>query len=345
MTEPRRILVKIGDEAPNRLDKALARELPADLGLSRTRITRLIREGHVTRQGIAVVEPDASVRPGEEWWIAFNSQINPSLVGENIPLNVVYEDADMIVVDKSAGMVVHPAKNHRQGTLVHALIHRFGNQFAGIADNQRPGIVHRLDKDTSGLLVAAKSQLAMVRLAEQFQDRSASRRYLAVIRGTPAPGAGFGHRIQVSFEADGWIRIEGDIGRHRKHRDRMDVVPRTGRHAVTRIRVVSCHHSRLVSLIECRLETGRTHQIRVHLQRAGYPVIGDPVYSMNTKILPQKIDEKARSKAAEFPRQALHAANLVLHHPRTGAIVRFNSPLPEDMRTLVDALKLRLNDA
>ena len=337
-SEARRMLVQIRGTAPLRLDKALARELPADAGISRSRIARLIRSGCVSLDGVVVSEPDTAAKPGEVWTVEDSSEGSEHIEAEELPLNVLYDDQDVIVLDKAAGMVVHPGRGHRSGTLVNALLHRFGEGFRTVGGGARPGIVHRLDKDTTGVMVAAKSGRAMMRLGEQFRDRNAFRRYQAIVRGMPVPGPGLDSVANVRFEADRWVRIEGSIARHPKNRMRMTVVRQGGRHAVTRVRVLRPLANRTAALVECRLETGRTHQIRVHMELAGHPLIGDPLYGASARILPESAGDAAREAAAGFPRQALHAVLLEFSHPATGERMRFESPVPEDMRRLLHAL-------
>ena len=332
------MLVRIGGTAPARLDKALARELPAEAGISRSRIARLIRSGCVSHDGTVVREPDTAAKPGQVWSVECRRENSDRVEAEELPLNVLYDDEDVIVLDKAAGMVTHPGRGHRSGTLVNALLHRFGDGFRTAGGGARPGIVHRLDKDTTGVMVAAKSGRAMMRLGEQFSQRNASRSYQAIVRGMPVPGSGLDSVAGVSFEADRWVRIEGNIARHPKNRMRMAVVRRGGRHAVTRVRVLRPLANNTAALVECRLETGRTHQIRAHLEFTGHPLIGDPLYGAGVRILPQSAGPRAREAAAGFPRQALHAVSLEFSHPATGERMRFDSPFPEDMRRLLNAL-------
>ena len=206
-SQGRTISVQIGGFTPARLDKALARELPADAGISRSRIARLIRSGCVSRNGVAVREPDAAAKPGEVWTVEVISEGADHIAAEELPLNVLYEDQDVIVLDKAAGMVVHPGRGHRGGTLVNALLHRCGEDFRTVGRDGRPGIVHRLDKDTTGVMVAAKSGRAMMRLGEQFSERSAFRHYRAVVRGIPVPGSGLDSVANVRFRS-------GQVGAH-----------------------------------------------------------------------------------------------------------------------------------
>jgi 23S rRNA pseudouridine1911/1915/1917 synthase len=249
--------------------------------------------------------------------------------GEDIPLDVIYEDKDLIVIDKPAGLVVHPAAGNPDGTLVNALIAHCGAELSGVGGVARPGIVHRLDKDTSGLLVAAKNERAMASLAKQFAAHAIERAYRAVVWGTPRLGEGM---------------IEGMIGRNPFDRKRMAVLRGRGKDARTRYRVIERFGDPervFASLLECRLETGRTHQIRVHLTHLGHPLIGDPVYGRARQTPRPKTDAEAEAftAAAEFPRQALHAYVLGFHHPSLQKVMRFERPWPADMAALIESLR------
>ena len=254
---------------------------------------------------------------------------------EAIPLVVVHEDADLIVIDKPPGLVVHPAPGAATGTLVNALLNHCGASLSGIGGRMRPGIVHRIDKDTSGLLVAAKNDAAHQGLAAQFRAHAMERRYLAVTWGAPDPAdPALRGRAGVSVEADGTIRVETLLGRDPGERKRMAVVPDGGRRAVTRARLLERFgppDRPAAALIECRLETGRTHQIRVHLAHLGHPLIGDAVYGRRRA--------GADPAVAGFPRQALHAASLGFEHPRTGRRLAFESPTPRDFTELLSFLR------
>jgi 23S rRNA pseudouridine1911/1915/1917 synthase len=260
------------------------------------------------------------------------------LLAEDIPLTVIWEDADLIVIDKPAGMVVHPAPGTPSGTLVNALLAHCGDTLSGIGGERRPGIVHRIDKDTTGLLVVAKSDRAHHGLAAQFEDHSVNRRYLAVVHGQPDA---YDPRLRglrgISFEAGGILKIATHLARHKTDRQRQAVVWNEGRHAVTRTRVVEDFKG-AASLMECWLETGRTHQIRVHMAYAGHGLLGDQTYG-GKRRLPEKLFGPAAELANAFSRQALHAATLGFVHPVTGEELEFESPLPEDMAKLVDALR------
>lgn len=329
----------IAADPPPRLDKALARDLPEGAGLSRTRLARLIAEGAVSRAGAPLSDPAARVAAGERIEIRLDPPAPAEAPAQAIALRVIWEDADLIVVDKPAGMVVHPAPGAEEGTLVNALLHHCGESLRGIGGVQRPGIVHRIDKDTSGLLVAAKSEAAHAGLSAQFAAHAVERRYLALVHGLPSAAdprlAGI---PAVAFEPGGVLRIAAPLGRHPTDRQRQAVVAR-GRHAVTRVRVLRAFGAPpAAALVECRLETGRTHQIRVHLAHAGHGLIGDPLYGGRRRLPARALPEGAAEAAAAFPRQALHAATLGFRHPVTGAWLAFDSQLPPDMAGLIAAL-------
>lgn len=330
----------LGEDPPSRLDKALARDVPEEWALSRSRLARLIEDGAVTRAGEALAAR-SKVAPGDVIEIAIGPPDAVETLAEDIPLSVVWEDADLIVIDKPAGLVVHPGPGNPSGTLVNALLHHCRGSLSGIGGEMRPGIVHRIDKETSGLLVAAKSDRAHHGLAAQFEAHSVHRHYLALVHGVPSVGD---PRLRglagVSVEAGGVIRIASQLDRHRTDRQRQAVVTSGGRHAVTRARVVAAYGTpQVVSLVDCWLETGRTHQIRVHLAHAGHGLVGDPTYGGRRKAAPKALGAAAALVDA-FPRQALHAATLGFVHPVTGKDLHFESPLPSDMATLVAALEI-----
>jgi 23S rRNA pseudouridine1911/1915/1917 synthase len=337
-SEPLRVV--IGENPPDRLDKALARFAPEAADLSRSRLSRLIAEGAVARDGKPVTDQKARVAEGEVYHIARGRAEAVDTIAQDIPLTIVYEDADLIVIDKPAGLVVHPAPGSRDGTLVNALLHHCGDSLSGIGGERRPGIVHRIDKDTSGLLVVAKSDRAHHGLARQFEEHSVTRRYLAVIHGVPeASDPRLRGIAGVAWEAGGILRIATQLARHRTDRQRQAVVPSGGRHAVTRVRLRETLGTPAVAaLVECWLETGRTHQIRVHLSHIGHGLLGDETYGGRRKLSPRALGEAGAAAAAAFPRQALHAATLGFDHPGTGERLEFSSPLPADMAGLIAAL-------
>lgn len=306
-------------DAGERLDRLIAARLP---GITRSRAKALIEAGRVNLGGETISEPSRRVKPGQSFAI-FVPEAEPALPrGQDIPLDIAYEDADLIVVNKPAGLVVHPAEGNPDGTLVNALIAHCGASLSGIGGVRRPGIVHRLDKDTTGLMVVAKNDAAHQALAAQLKDRRIERVYQALVWGVPSPREG---------------EISGEIGRHPVDRKRMAVVKRGGRAALTRYRVLK-PVGPAASLLECRLETGRTHQIRVHLASIGHPVIGDPVYGRATAARLGRLGHAARAAVEAFGRQALHARQLGLRHPRTGEALSWTAELPTDMAELVRLL-------
>lgn len=305
------------EQAKQRLDKFLASRLPA---FTRTRIQGLIDAHHLQRCGEIITSSSQKVQPGEIYTLIIPPSIDPIPIAEDIPLVILYEDKDLLVIDKPAGMVVHPAPGHRKSTLVNALLAHCKESLSGIGGVKRPGIVHRLDKETSGLMVVAKNDLAHQGLSAQFADRTLSRAYLAFVWGVPHPKEG---------------TIEGNIGRSPHNRQKMAVLARGGKSAVTRYKVKKSFHSngdlsQSISIIQCNLETGRTHQIRAHMAHQGHPLIGDPVYGR----VPKRARKNFDTAIVEFPRQALHAFELKFVHPRTGEAMTFNAPLPEDMEEL-----------
>ena len=330
----------IAENPPPRLDKALSRDVPAEADLSRSRLGRLIETGAVTVNGAVVENPRFKVSAGDEITVTVEAAIESDIVGEDIPLVVVYEDDDLIVIDKPAGMVVHPAPGTPNGTVVNALIHHCGDSLSGVGGEKRPGIVHRIDKDTSGLLVAAKSDRAHHGLAAQFEDHSVNRRYLAICYGAPDQNDPRIHGVKgTNFEPGNILKVQTFLGRHKTDRQRQAVSFTQGRHAVTRARIIeSLGVPPVAALLECWLETGRTHQIRVHMAHVGHSLIGDPVYGGRRKLNVKAIGEAGAEAAAAFSRQALHAATLGFEHPVTGEWIEFESDLPEDMQALLTAL-------
>lgn len=329
----------IGEDAPSRLDKALADLVPEQAALSRSRLMKMIDEGDVFLDGQAVTNPKAKVAEGQIYTLRLAPAVElEHLLPEDIPLTVVWEDADLIVIDKPAGMVVHPAPGTPSGTLVNALLHHCGDTLSGIGGERRPGIVHRIDKDTTGLLVVAKSDRAHHGLAAQFENHSVNRHYLAMVHGVPSA---YDPRLRglrgVSFEQGGILKIATHLARHKTDRQRQAVVWNEGRHAITRARVVEDFKG-AASLMECWLETGRTHQIRVHMAYAGHGLLGDQTYG-GKRRLPEKLFGASAELANSFPRQALHAATLGFEHPVTGEDLEFESPLPADMSNLLNALR------
>jgi 23S rRNA pseudouridine1911/1915/1917 synthase len=309
-----------------RLDRFLA---TAAHGLSRSRLQALIAEGAVSEAGRTVKDGNTRVKSGARYEIRIPAPAPAEPVAQAIPLSVIYEDDELIVIDKPAGLVVHPAAGNPDGTLVNALIAHCGDSLAGVGGVARPGIVHRLDKDTSGLLVAAKTDRAMAGLAKQFADHSTERAYHAIVWGSPRLGDGV---------------VEGQIGRNPFDRKRMAVLRGGGKQARTRYKVIERFGDGprpFASLIECRLETGRTHQIRVHLTHLGHPLIGDQTYGKAHRPPRAKTPEQeiAFKTASEFPRQALHAWLLGFQHPSLHKTLRFESKWPNDFNELVTDLR------
>ena len=333
------LTVTIGEDPFARLDKALAAAVPEDASLSRSRLMRMIAEGAVSRGGVVIDDPKTRVAGGDVFILRLDEAVELAAQAEDIPLSVVWEDGDLIVIDKPTGMVVHPAPGTPRGTLVNALLHHCGDTLSGVGGVKRPGIVHRIDKDTTGLLVVAKSDRAHHGLAAQFEAHSVTRHYLAVVHGAPdAADPRLRGLKGISFEAGGILKIATHLARHKTDRQRQAVVAQNiGRHAITRVRV----EERLgaASLVNCWLETGRTHQIRVHMSYAGHALIGDQTYGGRRILAAKSSGEVAAGLANAYPRQALHAASLGFDHPVTGEKLEFTSPLPGDMAGLIAALR------
>ncbi|WEK42843.1 MAG: RluA family pseudouridine synthase [Candidatus Sphingomonas colombiensis] len=290
-----------------RLDRALADAVPT---LSRERLKVLIAGGKVSRDGQLVREPARKAAAGEIFSVTVPDPVPAHNEAQDIPLIIAFEDEHLIVIDKPAGLVVHPAAGNLDGTLVNALLHHCKGSLSGIGGVARPGIVHRIDKDTSGLMIAAKTDRAHEGLAKQFADHSIDRRYLAIVSGHPMPPAG---------------SVDAPLARSPQNRKKIAIV-RAGKRAVTHYRTVE--RLRAAALVECRLETGRTHQVRVHMASIGHPLLGDPVYG-RTKQAHREILE-----TLGFRRQALHAARLGFIHPITRSALSFESAMPADMQEL-----------
>ncbi len=318
--EPQEITAGPGDDG-ERLDRFLAARLP---GLTRSRIKALIEEGCLESGGATIRQPSLRVKPGQTFAILVPEARPVELVGQRIPLRVVHEDKDLIVIDKAAGLVVHPAPGNPDRTLVNALIAHCGDSLKGVGGVRRPGIVHRLDKDTSGLIVAAKTDAAHQGLVAQFAARSIERSYLALVWGRPRPEAG---------------TITGNIGRSPRNRKKMAVLRHGGKPATTHYRSLRHLAGDRVTLVECRLETGRTHQIRVHLASRGHPLLGDPLYGRGDAA---RLKALAAGRAAAPPplaRQALHARSLGFSHPTSAESLKFESEMPSYMKDLLAYLE------
>ncbi len=321
------------EDAGERFDRCFANRLS---DVSRSRIKTLIKEGHAQYNGETLDEPNHRVKPGDTMEITIPAAEPAIPRPEHIPLNVVFEDDQLLVVDKAAGMVVHPAAGNWKGTMVNALIAHCGDSLSGIGGVRRPGIVHRLDKLTSGLMVVAKTDLAHRSLSRAFADHGRTgkleRRYIALVWGTPERSRG---------------TIHTNIGRKSEQRQRMAVVAEGGKEAITHYQFLeplggekdgaaAPKADAIASIVECRLETGRTHQIRVHMAHIGYPLIGDPVYGSGFKSKMEILADDARTAVLQLNRQALHASVLGFSHPISNESLLFESQMPIDMKIIVD---------
>lgn len=309
-------------QAGMRLDKWLADGLPE---LSRSRIKALIEAGQVAGGEGPVADASRKVRTAERYVVTIPPPVAAEPLPEAIALTIVYEDDDLLVVDKPAGLVIHPAPGNARSTLVNALLHHCTGTLSGIGGVKRPGIVHRLDKDTSGLLVAAKTDLAHRGLTEQFAAHSIDRAYRAICWGIPTPLQG---------------EIRGSIGRSPGDRKKMAIVQKGGKEALTRYRVER-PFGRTAALIQCRLATGRTHQIRVHMASIGHPLVGDPVYGRGGRVKrTRELPPQTVAALQAFPRQALHAFRLGFIHPITQEGLCFESNIPCDIKDLISTLEM-----
>ena len=301
-----------------RIDKFLSVSFPE---VSRSQIQRLLKDDCITKDGEIINDSSYKVKENEEFQLFIPEPEDANPEPEDIPLDIVYEDEDLLVVNKPAGMTVHPAPGAYHGTLVNALLFHCRGNLSGIGGVKRPGIVHRIDKDTSGLLVVAKNDMTHKSLCAQFAEHSIERTYFAVVYGVPAPLAG---------------RIEGNIGRSPYDRKKMAIVRNGGKSAATNYKTLQIFHN-AAALVQCNLETGRTHQIRVHMSSIGCHLVGDKVYEKSGKTtvpLPATLKHKVNS----FPRQALHAATLGFIHPRSKKFIRFECEFPQDIRELIEEL-------
>ncbi len=309
-----------------RLDKYLSLQ---DTKLTRNRIKHLIEAQHVSVNDIIVTAPAQKVKTDDIITITIPPLEETHITAQNIPINIVYEDEDLIVINKQAGLTVHPGAGNHDNTLVNALLYHCGDTLSGIGGVQRPGIVHRLDKDTSGLMVVAKNDITHLNLSEQLQERSLKRKYYCFTWGAPFPPSG---------------TIETYIGRHPQHRTKMSISGEAGRHSVTHYNVIETFADKQFALIECQLETGRTHQIRVHMQHLGFPLIGDPLYgSRHLNFKKNNFDEESKLFIKKFTRQALHSKYMRFTHPKLQTELEFHADLdehkPEDMYELYRCLK------
>jgi 23S rRNA pseudouridine1911/1915/1917 synthase len=318
MTHSQHTVLITPEFAGERLDKALPQLLP---DITRSRLQSLVELGHIALSGptgnTVLRDGALKVKPGQIYTVVVPKVEEATLIAQKIDLDIIFEDAHFLVINKPAGMVVHPAPGNADMTLVNALLAHCGDTLSGIGGVARPGLVHRIDKDTTGLLVVAKHDSAYQNLSAQLAERSLKRTYNAVVWGVPVPAKG---------------TVTGDIGRHPHHRQKMAIVQKNGKHAVTHYKLLE--NLECASLVECELDTGRTHQIRVHMTHIKHPLVGDQTYGK-----PPAKKAGIPEAALCFPRQALHAAALRLKHPATGADMQFAAPLPDDMQQLLIALK------
>jgi 23S rRNA pseudouridine1911/1915/1917 synthase len=328
MTDSIETVTVAEEDAGGRIDRVLAARIPS---LSRSRLKALILGGQVTTAHVTILDPASPVKAGDVISVNLPPPEDPVPQGENIPLDIVYEDDHLIVLDKPRGLVVHPSAGHATGTLVNALIAHCGDSLSGIGGVKRPGIVHRLDKDTTGLLVVAKNDKAHKGLSKQFADH-----------GREGPL----ERAYYAFVWGGFDRPKGTIDapldRHPHSREKR-TVREGGREAITHWQLLESFKGKdgkpVASLLSCTLETGRTHQIRVHLAHIGHPIMGDETYGTGFKTKAKLLPDAARDLLDRLGRQALHAYRLGFEHPATGETLSFTSPLPPDLAALLKALK------
>ena len=317
-------IIATAEDAGGRLDRVLAQRAPQ---FSRARLQALLAAGQVRRGDAVFTDSSHKVKVGEQFFITVPPPEDATPRAQNIALDIVYEDSDLLVINKSPDMVVHPAAGHHDGTLVNALLAHCGDSLSGIGGVRRPGIVHRLDKETSGLMVAAKNDAAHQGLSAQLSSRTLKRVYHAIVWGVPTPAAG---------------RVETSIGRHPTNRKKMAVLEEgQGREAITDYKVRQ-PFGLAACLVECRLQTGRTHQIRVHMAHIGHHLVGDPVYAKTSParfLKLHKVPLDAAAAITHFSRQALHAAQLEFIHPISKNKISLKAPLPADMAALLEVLQ------
>lgn len=315
--------------------------MPEEAALSRTRLAKLIEGGAVFVDQQVQRDPRAVAGEGAQIDIDVEEAAESHILPEDIPLDVIFEDDDLIVINKPAGMVVHPAPGSPSGTLVNALLAHCGDDLSGVGGMKRPGIVHRIDKETSGLLVVAKSDAAHHGLAKQFEAHTVERYYRCLVYGVPDANDPRLRGVKgANFESGNILKLTTQLARHKTDRQRQAVLFHGGRHAVTRARTVARFGTPpVLALMECWLETGRTHQIRVHMAHAGHGLVGDPTYGGKRKLARAALAEPLAEAVKAFNRQALHAAVLGFIHPVTNENIRFEAPLPADMAELLDLLE------
>ena len=319
MTQPNHYSIAIAaDDAPCRLDKFLSQKIPE---LSRARIQSLIESGHVHCGDMPATNPSSKIKSGQIYNIAIPPIADTKIVAQSIALDIVFEDDDILVLNKPSGLVVHPAAGNPDNTLVNALLAHCGDSLSGIGGQRRPGIVHRMDKETSGVMIAAKNDAAHTHLSKQFADHSITRVYYALVWGAPNPPKG---------------TIAGQIGRSKTDRKKMAVLRGGGKRAVTHYRTLETYGN-VASMVECRLETGRTHQIRVHMTSIGNPLIGDKTYGRGRAN--KLTDPEIKRAIEDLNRQALHAKTLGLIHPKTGQYHEFNRDFPPELQLLAEKLR------
>lgn len=323
MTNPNSYQLQVTKKSTGlRLDKFLAVNLPE---ISRSMVKKLVDGNHVLKgDKIIIADCSFNVKEGDIFIVNIPAPEKSEMRPANIPLTIVYEDAEFLVINKPAGLTVHPGAGQHNDTLANALIAHCGESLSGIGGVMRPGIVHRLDKDTSGLIMAAKTDRAHQSLAKQISTRSLKRTYLAICWGVPKPLEG---------------RIDANIGRSTKNRKKMSVVDSGGKIAATNYSVLEVLGGGVASLVECRLETGRTHQIRVHMSHIGHPLIGDQAYCGRRSGAVKTLSDEAKEYLSGFKRQALHSHKIVLNNPITGEELEFKSELPDDMGKLLSVLR------
>lgn len=328
MQEKSHIFIVSDADKGVRLDKFLSQKMP---NLSRSRVQALIEQGCICCGGKTANDASAKTKTNQEYSVTIPDAAPSHILPQAMKLDIIFEDEHLLVINKPAGLTVHPAPGNHDNTLVNALLAHSGDSLSGIGGVARPGIVHRIDKDTSGLLVVAKHDIAHNFLSAQLADHTLGRTYNAIVWGAPTPASG---------------TITGNIGRSPNNRQKMAVVKTGGKPAVTHYTTLQTLNSKLATLVECRLETGRTHQIRVHFLQIGNPLIGDPAYGQTTarrlsQNIYKNIPDKTKNSLLAFSRQALHACELRFIHPHSKKEMTFSCPLPQDMQNLLKALDFR----